>query len=1098
MKGVSTDAIALHGNLSISPTTRVIAEINQNRYNDFDQAYVDANLSTYYGATGLAGDGDYYRNRFPVSSVVNAIRPQSSGMAWARKMPFSFFAPASRPYNVIHSVKVYNKLGTAGTAPTATAAGDYLKVNPRLYHVGPGISYQNYSKESSEGANDQWTAFSTDIKYTTAFWTNKISIGFENTMGDPSASGGLSVSVQLESGTWSSIGSSLSIDSDGRLNLYRTSGTYTDVGVWNPVRPIYSDATYWDSSSSTIPTAGRIKGIRVSSATPSGPVTLIEVRPSLITDITHRVVSWDWTANIAEQDSLHPVGTVSSNTGSIVLANGDQDFSPQERSSTVCRIAELSREYCEFVTTVTVNPGTTSDIPQFYAFSRAWQDSSDNNYSLDLVDIIGILQETQAPQLVLEGASPTQAIWRALDMVGVGPVRIRRLAGESENIYPAVYADKDQTLWDFIKSICADSKYSVYADEEGFINIATNSYIFDSTRSSEWTFYGEDSGVTPFADIQEATIEKTDPVNTVNLKYSPVRPISSNSNPTNATKGNILANISFADRTLWKPSKGISLGLATLAENMNSTSSGGTAYIKVFDNAFTAGNWGQFSGYLLIDKEVIKYESVEFSYISTESNELVKRKVKSVEEYSEMLSGAKGRVGFTGYFYETTRGQFGTTPAAHSSPISLWSKSPAPAVTTGTSTDPNTGVVTRSLKINGSTVDGKPTAYRDFVNLNNHYFSNVTISSKAAPYSAGMVVWPQVSAGVINGGIWVELIVGIGISIYKTVNGKYVPGSKKLLNATIPYNKPIEIWVDRITKAPKSGYSRWYLYIGKTYIGYHDIANSGLTSRSGLGLFARGKTIADFNYAGGSRSAKKGSQLSNTDNIKDLNEMIKNILSDKSGVTTRNDLDLDNFDAAVRGVYYEKIHFQNGPARNVDWYPFSNSNIKRVADTGKYTQIARSGDVASDIFSQSPWNAEIILANTSNRPVLLHGDKSNFYPVVYGKVFERGNEQKATKENKQSIARYGIKPFDATLPWTSDRAAAEKIAQQIIDVSSDGTQYIQITSFTNHLISLCDPVTIQYAVKNLDATQKFVVCEINSSWSDGLQYTFKVVKQTSE
>ena len=1095
MKGVYGDELALHGNVSVSVATRVIAEINQNRYNDFDQAYVDANLSTYYGATGATGYGDYYRNRFPVSSVVNAIRPQSAGMAWARKMPPAPTQPASRPYNFIHSVKVYNRLGTAGTGPTSTATGNYLNVNPRLYYVGPGIAYQNYTKQSSPTAGTAWTAFSTDIKYTTAFWTNKISIGFENTLGDPSASSGLSVSVQLEGGsTWTSIGSSLSIDNDGRLNLYRTAGAYNAAGTWSSSKPAYSNA-YWDSSSSVIPTAGRIQGIRVSSATPSGPVTLIEVRPSLITDITHRVVSWDWDANIAEQDSLHPVGTVSSNTGSIVLANGDQDLSPQERSSTVCRIAELSREYCEFVTTVTVTPGTTADIPQFYAFSRAWQDSSDNNYSLDLVDIIGILQEIEAPQLVLESTSPTQAIWRALDMVGVGPVRIRRVAGETESPYTAVYADKDQTLWDFIKSICYDSKYSVYADEEGFINIATNSYIFDSTRSAEWTFYGEDSGVNPFADIQEATIEKTDPINTVNLSYSPVKAISSGNTPNFVGKGDVVANIITADRELWRPPNDLGLGLTVLDENMTSGSSGGTAYIKVYENTFTAGNWTQYFGYVLIDKEIIKYESVEFKYIDMATNTGNTRKVKSQEEFDEVVSAAKGNVSFTGYFYGITRGQFGTTPAAHSSPISSWSVATTGSVKTATAVDAGTGIVTRSMQISGSTSGGKPTAYRNFVNLNNQYFCNVTILSSAAPYSAGMVVWPQVTGNTITGGMWIELVVGKGVNVYRTLNGSYVAGSTKTITASVLYNKALEVWVNRDAKAPRSGYTRWHIWINKTKIGYYDLQNSGLTSKSGLGLFARGKSIARFNYAGGSTS---GTQVSNRDDIKDLNSLISNILSDKNGVTTRKDLDLDNFDASVRAVYYEKIHFQKGPARNVEWYPYSNLDVKRggVA-TALYTQIARSGDIAYGIFSKSPWYAEIILANTSSRPVLVSDNNRSHYPLVYGKVFERGNEQKATKENKPSIARYGIKKYDNRLPWTSNRATAEKIAQQILDVSSDGTQYIEITSFTNHLISLCDPVTIQYAVKNLDTTQKFVVCQINSSWSDGLQYTFKVVKQTS-
>lgn len=85
-----------------------------------------------------------------------------------------------------------------------------------------------------------------------------------------------------------------------------------------------------------------------------------------------------------------------------------------------------------------------------------------------------------------------------------------------------------------------------------------------------------------------------------------------------------------------------------------------------------------------------------------------------------------------------------------------------------------------------------------------------------------------------------------------------------------------------------------------------------------------------------------------------------------------------------------------GPARNVKWYPYSNLDVKRGGTrTAEYTQIARSGDIAYDIFGESPWYAEIILANTSSRPVLVSDNSSSHYPLVYGEVFERGNEQKS-------------------------------------------------------------------------------------------------------
>lgn len=113
-----------------------------------------------------------------------------------------------------------------------------------------------------------------------------------------------------------------------------------------------------------------------------------------------------------------------------------------------------------------------------------------------------------------------------------------------------------------------------------------------------------------------------------------------------------------------------------------------------------------------------------------------------------------------------------------------------------------------------------------------------------------MVIWPQVTGNTITGGMWIELVVGKGVKVYRTLNGSYVAGSTKTITASVLYNKPLEVWVNRDAKAPKSGHTRWHIWINKTKIGYYDLQNSGLTTKSGLGLFARGKSIARFNYAG--------------------------------------------------------------------------------------------------------------------------------------------------------------------------------------------------------------------------------------------------------
>lgn len=1115
MKGVASDVTALQGSVSVSPSIRIIADINQNRYNNFDQAYVDANETYYYGAVvSSAGGigGEYYKDAFPISSVVSPIRPQSTGVAWARDVTDN--GDGQRPYNVFHSAGSYNLLGTGGTGAVAqySSSSNSYSLNPRLYYRGPGIAYQNYTKDSQRSGSglSRWTAFETLIKYETSFWINKLSIGFETTLGSPSAESGLTISLTTDSGAnWTSIKSSgvtvlhPSVDSDGRVTLYRNSD-----GTWTPTAPTYSNS-FWDSSSGTIPNAIRINGVKIECATPYGPVTLIEVKPSLTTDITHRLSGYSWDSSIAEQDSLHPVGTVSSNKGSITLINDDGKLSEQNRSNTYCYISELSREFCEFTGYMTVSQLTTANIPQFKAFANIWSDSSDNTYSVEITDIIGILQEMQAPQLILRGVTPTQAIWRALDMAGVGPVSIRKDSGETEKIINAVWSDKDQTLWDFIKSICADTRYSVYADESGLINILTNKYIFRDAAVS-WTFHGRDStgGTAYFADIQEVSITKTEPINTVNLDYSVVRQTSADSNPGKNIKSSSFFTSQETTRKLWQASGAVSLGLGVLEENLTS---GATGYIKMNNTAFTQGNWGQLSGYALIDQEIIKYDSTEIAFVDNVTKKSTTTNVKNQDEFQSILGQCIGNVSFTGKLNGISRGQFYTTPAAHLSPISSWSENVKGAITAQKDINKTTGVVTRYMQLNAPGA-GNKTAFRNFGVDHSHWFCKLKISDTTNINDrGGMVIWPQISGKNITRGLWIEMkpVKKADVSKYNEIT-VYVTNSsggidrnyitKKFNANSAIFNYPVEMWANKgkaYTSAGKvrSGWTRWFIYINTHNVGYFDLKNSDFSQKQTLGLFCKSKSIARFDFAGGS-SIKDNTKISEGNYIQDLSKTISNILSYGKKIT-KSQISIDNFDASVRGIYYEKVHFEKGPAKEVKIMPFANDDITTNKSSGDQTQVAARGDVAYSISKKSPWYAEILLCNVSHRPVLLNAPDSGYYPILFGKIVERSQSRNATKEDKDSVNRMGVKNFDGKLQWTSSRTAAEDLAQNILDVGANGTDYIEIRSFTNPLVSLCDIVEIDYPIKNLNTGDKFVVFSISTSWSNGPEYTIRAVRRQS-
>ena len=1316
MKGTGTDATFLQNTVSITPTNRVIAELNQNRYNDFDQDYVDANESIYYPST-TDYNKEFYKQNFPVISVVNPVRPISTGMSPARKMDSNI--KTYRPYNILRGVKSMNYYNYAtgssygSTGPTANATPQYFydttnnfyTPNPRLYYPGPSIKYKNYTQQSSvnfktnTASSEVWSKFSVDIKYKTDFWCNRITLGFETTMGDPSykygGGSGLSIAVLVSpdnvsgatGGTWQDIGVNPTVDSNGRVHVYRTTtGSTNTVGTWTTTQPAYGTTngdTYWSVGSDVISNAAKIYGVRVTCNTPRGPVVLIEVKPCLTSDITHRLTSWNWSSNLSEEDSLHPVGTVSANTGTLSFFNSDDTgantnmvMSDSNRSSTECRIAEFSRQYCQLKGHVTVSPGTTIDIPQFTAFASSWDDSSVNKIDAQTFDLIGLIQEMEAPEFMIEGATVSQVLWRLFDISGIGPVRIKKSNYEfldptsplykAEDICNVAYTDKDQNLWDFVKQICADYKYSIYIDESGYITIATRDYMFDISRPASWTFYGQDSGTGPFADIQTLTATRSDLLNTINLTYNPTKKISSDYNPDAPISGSQVAIAQRTTRALWRPPSEVDLGLATLFQEIDATS---TEYIWVYSDVFAAAEWSDFSGYMLVDKEIIKYEGALFSYTDSQYSNTTGgtgptsyKVVKNVDEFNEMISHALGAVTFTGKFMNLTRGQFGTIPAEHTPSISTLSSSiigvsgngttvtytcnhtfktndivnisgittttgynvsgatvtsvsgykksrilsvtgdgtnatyfgtnnfiagdvinitgvnpvefngtgvtiktatsgsftvantkkakitysssnSAVAVKNGSFTISNsttgTGVTTNAVAIRNSLWNAptsntsiisrvrelyvptgnrrtylrlnssngiagtRYTAYRKLLTTDNcHFFCNILPQDIKVENTGGMVVWPQIDGSYnVKGGLFIDIkypaittkikTTPIYITVSLKSSNNVVSNSTSLFSYEVTVGKPIEIWANITYK--NSTTSRLNLFINKHRVGSYDFSRSYFPDKSGLAIFATGKSSIKFDYAGASDYKKA------TDHtyMNGLNDLISTILSTGSNPRKTCNIEIDRFDEAVRSVYYNKVKFDKGPARSVMWWPYANNDITKSTEPGQDTLIARDGDVAYAISNQSPWHAEILLANMSSKRIILAQDSSSTYPYLYGEIYEKGIAQNVTKDSKESARRLGVKKCEGTLTWVNNRSAVENIAQNILDISYAGVRYIKIEAFTNHLLSIGDCVNISYTSRGFTSSDTFLVTGIDQSWDNGLKNTISLVKQSA-
>jgi hypothetical protein len=318
---------------------------------------------------------------------------------------------------------------------------------------------------------------------------------------------------------------------------------------------------------------------------------------------------------------------------------------------------EFLKKYGEISVYLTYNSETTR---QMYMLADEWTVKEGESANGSCYDEAVVLQGTPAPNIVFADISPIQAIWRVLDFAGFSNFKIRHLAGVKLPVIDWFYCNDSQTVWDVIKSVCYSHQCSVWIDSDGVINIASKEWIFNGTRPVAWAINATET-VSPDAVADMESHEETtlEPVNTVNVKYTPIREYRKN-DPGGPARGAV-ANLKEATSPLFSPENPILLGATDLMGPI--TASSKTMVIN--PNALTTSQWAGFSGYCIVDQEIIKYDGLRFKYVDKDTLAVRHRIVKNNAEMQELYLSAQGRVNFTGELMNLERGQFGTRAWPH-------------------------------------------------------------------------------------------------------------------------------------------------------------------------------------------------------------------------------------------------------------------------------------------------------------------------------------------------------------------------------------------------------------------------------------------------
>jgi hypothetical protein len=130
------------------------------------------------------------------------------------------------------------------------------------------------------------------------------------------------------------------------------------------------------------------------------------------------------------------------------------------------------------------------------------------------------------------------------------------------------------------------------------------------------------------------------------------------------------------------------------------------------------------------------------------------------------------------------------------------------------------------------------------------------------------------------------------------------------------------------------------------------------------------------------------------------------------------------------------------------------------------------------------FGAEVYLINNAGTWVPLDDSSIHSFSVIGNYVVTSGQHEYTDK----SVNEYSNpEPVIFQSSWIQKEDDAKAVSNWIKNLWSKQQSVVNMQVFGNPLVSVGDIITINYPSNNLDGTQKFVVMNVNNSFSDGLE-----------
>lgn len=1056
---------AIRNNYNLTARPRLTIEWNFNRY-----VGVSADNQPSENTDGVDID------MFPVESLYAPNRP-TRGIVKARVGEGRIGGHDASPGNT----RYY----------TASILDQYKYWCSPVITNGSGV-FANYT--------DGLTMVKPHISYDTLISANKIVINWEDSWASPNL---YYIDIQTTvGGSWTALsGNSWTINSKGQTVLYHQGSD-----VWNTTKPV-------DGSGAVVTNFKTMAGVRVrvnSLTTGNGDYpgdgknaycNIIEISARREEDFTSRLVSTTDQFDIGDKSIIYPMGTITSNTGTIVLDNMDGVLSKESASTYLRWLVEVGAYFnLEYIYSV---GGTDYTVQQFKMIGGAWAGQRDDTVSIALSDDSQWLKEAKPSQIYYENLPATQIIWRLLDSVGFNNYAIQASDLAVSHVIPYFWTDGEKTIWEIFDEISKATQTMIYFDCNNVLQVKTCEAALDETKVPDWTLRGETSG-TELADI--ITLSQSDELqsNYVNVDYQ------------TTTVSDFNNGFPKLDK-VWEGADTITLRASNIIAPVSATEK-----VVVYISPTDVVSW-PYQGIIQVEGEFIRYKSKNYQYWVNG----VKHKVNVASADEKTALDAKGtnadvvKNSFTGGLIIDDksiddcdpgypgRGLWNSVRMAHV--IDMTGYQGRYWLSAGVNGTPTTNYFYQDKKNSAMILEtsARFARWTDLMVVTTgsvfdvgyqYYGSKFTFVAGPKDQRAGMVINSSggedgyyielrptkfISAAARSG--MNELIVYSRKSNVSTI--LQAPGKPVVLSQGIPIEIDVAISV-------VSGFDVLDVWVNgvRTHPNITVPTVNKVAANGRFGMFVRGQSKISTEYLYGVNRT----EVADPDNTGFFDRVTGGyqggqwdrefVYNWKTGTPKigRNQ--------SKRVIKFAQQYFDEfGPiAHEVREY-----DIKFDPKPVLHSQLYMTNDWQAIVpeYRSTPFGATFILANASRDNAVINGDDNLSFPgntvsqvlCIYGRVITQAEAAKVLVQNASQVQRRGIIDTEIASQWIQSQPAAQALGDWIVKHWGEAADEQTVEVFGNPMFEIGDVVGVEYAEKAMTtSTHKYFVVSINTGFDAGI------------